>query len=312
MAKITWKQCADLPTVMSSGQSTVIGGKVYFGGGDVDNNDFSEKLEYLVYCYNISQDKWLSLPPLPNRWFALCQINDRLTAVGGRGKGNWEYMNEVYSFDESSWKWEKILPPMQTAKSTMATLSFRSAIATIGGATKNGNTNVVEIFRSETSQWYKTSPIPNACSAISAVCIGDNCYVLGGYNDSLRLNQALYASVDDLLSNAVPADATINYGNADHTVTWKKLPNTPTYQPVAATLNESLFTIGGLDAVNGIVAQKAVYTYDPVNNLWIHLDDLPGPLVGTNTAMLSPTEILLIGGWNGDRVKTVYKGTYSH
>ena len=207
---ITWKQCADLPIIMSSGQSTVIGDKVYFGGGDVDDVlDWGEQFEYLVCCYSISQDKWTKLPPLSNRWFSLCQINGRLTAIGGRKKGNLEcHANEVYSFDESSQRWEKTLPPMPTAKSTMPAINLPSAaIAIIGGGTKNGATNAVEIFRPDTLQWYKTNSIQIASTAVSAVCIGSTCYALGGYNNPQRLNQALYTSVDDLLSNAVPVDA---------------------------------------------------------------------------------------------------------
>lgn len=307
MARITWKQCADLPTVMSSGQSTVIGDKVYFGGGDVDNTDRSEQLEYLVYCYDTSQDKWTTLPPLPNRWFSLCQTNNRLTVIGGRKKGNWERVNEAYTYDEDLQMWEKTLPPMPTARSTMAALNLQSAIATIGGRTSDGDTDIVEIFRPETFQWYQANSIPTACCAISVVCTGNTCYAIGGYSDPSRLNQALHASVDDLLCNTsvVTADAMIK------NEIWKKLPDTPTYQPVAAILNNNLFTIGGLDTINGEVAQKAVYMYNPANNTWIYAGDLPGPLVGTNVAMLSLTEILVIGGWNGDRVKTVYKGTCS-
>ena len=307
---ITWKQCANLPITTSSGQSTVIGDKVYFGGGDVDNTDWGEQFEYVVYCYNISQDSWTKLPPLPNRWFSLCQINNRLIAIGGRKKGNWEYVNEVYSFDELSKRWEKMLPSMPTAKSTMPAIGLSSAaVATIGGGTKSGDTNVVEIFKPYTLQWYKTDSIPIACCATSAVCIGSTCYALGGYSDPQSLNQALYASVDDLLSNAVPADAANTSGSAD--TTWKNLPNTPTYQPIAAVLNDKLYAIGGLDKVDGKVAQKAIYMYDHTNNCWIYADDLPSPLVGTNAAILSQREILVIGGWNGDRVKTVYKGTCS-
>ena len=305
---ITWKRCANLPTVMSSGQSTVIGDKVYFGGGDVDNTDWGEQFEYLVYCYNTSQDNWTKLPPLPNRWFSLCQINDRLTAIGGRKKGSRERVNEVYSFDEVSQRWEKMFPPMPTAKSTMPAIGLPSAVvATIGGRTKSGDTDIVEIFRPDTSQWYKTDSIQTVCCATSAVCIGSTCYTLGGYNDPQCLNQALYASVDDLLSNAVPVDAATS-GSAD---AWKNLPNTPTYQPVASVINDNLYTIGGLDKVDGKVAQKAIYMYDHTSNCWIYADNLPSPLVGTNAAILSPREILVIGGWNGDRVKTVYKGTCS-
>ena len=43
---------------------------------------------------------------------------------------------------------------------------------------------------------------------------GSWCYVLGGYQEPLCLNQAVYASIDDLLHNAVPADETTHIGNS--------------------------------------------------------------------------------------------------
>ena len=69
-------------------------------------------------------------------------------------------------------------------------------------------TDAVEIFKADTSQWYRTDPLPTACSHLSLVVIGNTCYALGGYNGQY-LNQVLYASVDDLLHNAVPANQTI-------------------------------------------------------------------------------------------------------
>ena len=53
--------------------------------------------EYVVYCYNPSQDRWTTLPPLPVRWFGQDQINGKLVAVGGVNKSDKQVSDEVYT-----------------------------------------------------------------------------------------------------------------------------------------------------------------------------------------------------------------------
>ena len=145
---------------------------------------------------------------------------------------------------------------------------------------------------------------------MSLVTIGNTCYALGGYTWSSRLNQALYASVDDLLCNAVPANQTTHSGSSDTQSAWKTLPNTPTYEPAAAVLAGNLLAIGGKETSKVGADKKEVYMYSPSTNSWIYISDLPAPRSVTAVAVLSSTEILVIGGWgNGGRVNTVYKGT---
>ena len=203
---ITWKQCAELPTAICNGKTTVINGKFYCGGGVT--NDTNDDNQYLVYCYNLSQDKWTTLPPLPVKWFGLGQVNGKLVAVGGLKKGTSDDTNDVYTYDAQSQKWKKTIPPMPTARDSHGILSLRSALVVAGGSTPLfKNTDAVEIFKPDTSQWYRTDPLPTACHDVSLAVIGNTCYALGGYDGS-SLNQALYASVDDLLGNAVAANQT--------------------------------------------------------------------------------------------------------
>ena len=49
--------------------------------------------------------------------------------------------------------------------------------------------------------------------------------------------------------------------------------------------------------------------YSPSTNSWIYISDLPAPRSYTAVAVLSSTEVLVIGGWDDGRVNTVYKGT---
>ena len=265
-------------------------------------------LNYNVYCYDSSQDNWTTLPPLPVGWFGLGQVNGKLVTVGGWKKSG--ITNEVHTYDERLQKWKQTIPPMPTARRFPGVLSLQSALVVAGG--HKGfleYTSAVEIFKPDTSQWYRTNYIPIACQNMSLVAIGNTCYALGGYNGSY-LNQALYASVDDLLRNAVPANQTTHSGSSDTQSAWKTLLNTPTYKPAAAVLAGNLLAIGGRETSYRGADKKEVYMYSPSTNSWIYISDLPAPRSTTAVAVLSSTRVLVIGGGNeGERVNTVYQGT---
>ena len=306
---ITWKGCAELPTGIYNGRVVLINGKVYCGGMTGIRIATADD-DYIVYCYDPSQDKRTTLPPLPVRFFGLGQVNGDLVAVGGQkrdGKGT----NEIYTYDGIRHKWKQTIPPMPTARWFTNVINFQSALLVVGGGTPTPTyTAAVEIFKADTSQWYRTDPLPTACSHIPLVAIGNTCYALGGWNGSC-LNQALYASIDDLLGNAVPANQTTHSGSSDTQSAWKTLPNTLTYRPAAAVLAGKLLAIGGYErSLGGAATMKKVYMYSPSTNSWIYISDLPASRSRVAVAVLSPTEILVIGGQDdGYRDNTVYKGT---
>ena len=143
---------------------------------------------------------------------------------------------------------------------------------------------------------------------MSLIAIGNTCYALGGYN-GVYLNQALYASIDDLLGTAVPANQTTHNGSSDTQSAWKTLPSTPTYGPAAAVLAGNLLAIGGEEISIGGAPKKEVYVYSLSTNSWVYISDLSAPQSGTTVAVLSSTRIMVIGGWDGDSMNTVYKCT---
>ena len=282
--------------------ATVINSKVYCGGGTADGDD-----QYVVHRYDPSQDKWTTLPPLPIKWFGLGHVNCKLVAVGGWKKSNAQPTDDVHTYDERSQKWKQIIPPMPTARDSPGVLSLQSALVVAGGGILS-QTGAVEIFKPDTSQWYRTDSLPTACCEISLVAIANTCYALGGYRSSY-LNQALYASVDDLLGTAVPANQTTHRGSSNTCSAWKTLPNTPTYEPAAAVLAGNLLAIGGKQTSEaGEASNKEVYMYSPSTNSWIYISDLPAPRSSGAVAVLSSTVVLVIGSWSSGRVKTVYRG----
>ena len=123
---------------MSIGKTTVINGKVYCGGGGTFGGDD----EYIVYCYDPSQDNWTTLPPLPVIYFGLGQVNGKLVAVGGWKRSDDRATDEVYTYDERSRKWKQTIPPMPTARHSTGVLSFPSAFVVAGGDTAIENTQM--------------------------------------------------------------------------------------------------------------------------------------------------------------------------
>jgi hypothetical protein len=289
----------------SEGRVVIINDRVYYGGGstDVDNGDD----EYIIYCYDPSQDKWTTLPPLPVRWFGLGEISGKLVAVGGRKKLDNRATNEIHSYNDRTHKWKQTIPPMPTARWSPGVLSLQSAAILVAGGryAQSSYTEAVEIFSAKTSHWYRTDPMPTPCSSIALIDIGSTCYALGGYKYLSRLNQALFAPIDDLFRNAAPANQS---GSSDTRSAWKTLPSLPSSQPAVGMLNGNLLALGGKGSSSGR-NRREVCMYLPLNNSWVYFTNLPAPIFGTAVAVLSSTEILMIGGeGNENRLDTVYKG----
>ena len=235
-------------------------------------------------------------------------------AVGGVNKSDERSTNKIFTYDERSRKWKQTLPLMPTARYSPGVLSHQSALVVAGGysTTLSRDLDIVEIFKADTSQWCRAGLLPTACQDYSTVVIGNTCYALGGYMTLYpsNLNQVLYASVDDLLRNAVPANQATQSGSSANTQSaWKTLANTPTYQPATAVLAGNLLAIGVKETPGPGPSKSVVYMFSSSTNSWIYVSNLPEPLSFTTVAVLSSTELLVIGGWTDNgRVNTVYKG----
>ena len=310
---------------MCGGQSVVIDGKVYHGGGETENEDAC----YIVQCYDPSQDEWTTLPPLPVRYFGLGQINGQLVAVGGEMKlsrnGEFERSSHVQTFDGKVWK--ETLPPMSSALLYPAVISHKSMLVVAGGEYFDRITRSVEIFRLKEATWYRTHTnfLQNECFGLSIVSLDseNKHYALGGTNNQGYLNQAMYVSTESLCCNATELDSSTSEMDQSHFLEclsqsmqpledspWKSLPNTVTYSPAASTLGGSLVAIGGWDTADRerSTVRTNIMKYSSGTNSWIYVADLPSPRAKIAAAVLSPAEVLVIGGWDDTGMsKVVYK-----
>ena len=147
---------------MTNGQTTVINGKVYYGGG----NCYDEDDEYNLHCYDPFQDTWTTLPTLPVCYFGLGKVKGELVTVGGM-KRTREQSNDVYVFDERTYKWKQSIPPMPTGRDSVAVLSHPPCLVVAGGHLASGEcTDTVEIYNINTTQWSSTDRLPQACAVL--------------------------------------------------------------------------------------------------------------------------------------------------
>ena len=288
-------------------QTVVIRDSVYCGADAAG--------DYRVFCYSPSENTWNTLPDCDVRSFGLGQVRGKVVTVGGIKKSDGEVTNEVYEFDEVTHSWKQSIPPMPTARHALAVLSHHSTLTAAGGdigRTNSTCTSVVEVFREETSQWHTTEPLPFRWHDPSPVLINNRWYLLGGIAEEEGYsNQAVCAHVDLLLQKALPRDQASTDRDSTNNSAWEVLPNTPHNRPAAAAFGASLLAVGGSTASNSCWSLKphaADHVYSPCTNAWIYISDLPAPRVDTATAMLSPMEFLVIGGWNNGLQNSVYKG----
>ena len=284
---------------MDEAQAIVIRDRVYCGGGVANDDDD----EYRVFCYIPAEDTWSTLPAGDTQYFGLGQVRGKPVTVGGMKKSDGDITNEVYEFDEATQSWKQSIPPMPTARDSPAVLSHHTTLTVAGGTTGHARTSVVEIFREETSQWHTTEPLPFRWDYPSSVLINNRWYLVGGGAEEEKYsNRAVCAHIDLLLKKALSHDQ----ASTDRNSAWEVLLNTPHYRSAAGTFGASLLAVGGNTTTSS--PQTAVYAYSPCTNAWIHISDLPAPRVKAAIAVLSQTELLVIGGLDNGKQKSVYKG----
>ena len=123
-----------------------------------------------IFQYITTRNEWSRLPPHTVCYFAMIQFTGNLITVGGRIPGSGP-TGKVYRFREESQEWEEFIKPMPTARAYLSVVTTQSAIIAIGGCTDIEERNfnfvnkivsfgTVEVYSSETSQWYTADPLP--------------------------------------------------------------------------------------------------------------------------------------------------------
>ena len=286
-----------------AGQSVVINGTVYYGGGYATE----EKHNYIIYCYHPRLATWTALKPLPVKSFGLGKFDGKVIAVGGRTKEG-EVSSQVYMFDEMAQSWmSTVIPSMQTPMIRPGVLSLPSALVVASGRS-------LHIYTQETGWYWSDQPLPFSCTDVILTETGNTCFTIGGerfltYWDWIYydLPFSLYISTEDLLwdrNKAVPGMAYEYRDSIFPSYRWRKLPGgTKAYSLAATILAGNLVTLGR----HGQRYNNQVRMYSLTSESWSCIGQLPENLNDVTITALSSIELFVIGK-KQDGVLSVYRG----
>ena len=256
---------------MVDGHAVVIGEFVYAGGGT--NGD-------IVYKYHIKNNNWATLPKANRQKFAMVCYNSQLILIGGKGLRA-EYCNSLLVWDEQTHMWtDDLYPPMRTARMQPAALRYKERIIVAGG--KNAlliSLDSVEVF--DGSEWHYVAPLPVKIHSAKATLFENQLYLMGGNGQK----KAVYCAPVDSLNENCPPDV------------WGSISGTDFSNATIVTFGNTLIALGGSDA---IVSTNAVHGYFTGTEAWLRLNKpLPRPLCAATAVVVSPEELLVMGGRSG-------------
>ena len=285
--KLAWRQGgpASKHITQSSGTVVVHERTAYFS------------VEYSVYSYTLSADKWTKLPGCKSRLCGLAVVKGKLTTIGGiivnatiGGIIVNDPTNSLFSLSGSSWK--EVLPPMPTERFRPASASTPTHLVVAGGTRwfySAGNLSTVEVLSQETLQWSTASSLPvDVPSPQQTLCRGS--FYLLNYN-------SLYScSVEDLLKSCEPATNSSDGGSV-----WTQLSAVPVrFNSSLVTLRGRVLAIGGADDPFDNSTTGAIHCYNATTNSWSVIGEMPTPRSEVLAAALPSNDLVVVGGKPSD------------
>ena len=287
-----------MPVSVGWSQSVVI--------GDVMFVSASWNGSHELYKYETRSEKWSVLPPCPVRCFGIGQLSGKLVTVGGHDGSGGANVGDVYTYEEETQQWEKSIPPMPTPHRWSCVVTYHSSIAVCGGQTTSGERSIIEVFKSEMSQWYTAAPLPVACDGMQSTIINDTCYLVRRYHH----RSIMCASLPSLFQSATPHNQPSP--DAQQQSVWTMLPDLPHRCSALTSINiggGTLLALGGCDDEDGL--SHDVHAYNPSTKSWMIVGSLPRTCYGASAELLPSGQVILIGGRDihSNRLKTVHIGT---
>lgn len=273
-----WVQVASLPTPIRAGHAAVLGGKIYYIGGNVG----IDTPVGTTYVYDQWSDSWSPGPAMPTarNWGAVAVLPDRIHIVGGVNANepvsvaSRLFVNEAFIPGQNSWQ---TYSPMNFARGGAPADTVDGRFYVIGGSRGPLALDSVEVYNPSADSWASVPSLPGPLLVPSVGSIGGKLYVAGGEG------RPCCPSVSDLLIFDPDVGA------------WTPGPPMSTARSYAASvvLDRKLIVIGGVGNGGNILSEVEVF--DPNAGTWSPSEGLAVPLRDANAVVLDGV-IYLIGG----------------
>ena len=271
-----------MPSGMSAAHAVEVGGKVYIGGGNVEDS------EYKVLEYTIQGGQWREIET-PVSYFGMAVVNDQLIIIGGWDE--WSFTNQVWVLESDSNTWTQPFPAMPTAREWVSAVGYKRWVLTVGGEVGGIWKRCVEVLDTVSKKWYTAASLPSDALRPSLAVIQDTLYVVWG-------KSAVSVSIPMLISDAMSQSTA---SDEPRSTEWQPLPDTPTYHPAITSFHGSLLAVGA-----GGYPSSTIAMYLPQTEQWLTVAQLPSPRIKCTCVVLPETgEMMVVGGENRDYIKTI-------
>jgi len=273
-----------------------LNGKLYLLGGYPANRVTVKT----VQIYDIATDHWELGPelPEPNNHGMAASVNGKIYLIGGQLTADQEgYVNTVYELDPAVGKWIA-KAPMPTARSSGVAVVYDGRIYVAGGRVPRGADFAV--YDPATNQWQTLPNLPTQRNHITGAAINGRIHIVGG-----RLGNGLS-----------PEKTAVHEVFDPQTQTWTTAaPMLRARSGINGVMAQGCFHVWGGEEPSGMFPDHDYY--DPRNNEWTRLLDMPIPVHGVNGSAFVNGLIWVtgggtnIGGSSGSTLNQIFQPTVS-
>ena len=299
-ATLQWTRKADMPTARTGFATSVVNGKVFVIGGNIQlkRGEFGDLSASTVEMYDPETDTWEQKANMPTArsGVSVSVVDRKIYAIGGsklktiqmpRGfSSESEELATVEMYDPITDTWTQ-KADMPTPKKTM-TCVVNGKIYAIGGwltTHEKPHLETVEVYDPGTDTWAKAENMNCArCSAAIGVVNGE-IYAIGGLGSSPVQDPS-----DFYLSNVEVFNPKTNQWQERTEMSAPKALHT------ASVIDGKIYVIGGYFSKDGEFKKlSTIEIYDPTTDHWIQKSDLPIGKWGHKTEVIDG-QIYIFGG----------------
>ena len=286
---MTWITCSNLPIRIYNASVAVDDNYVYVSAGSSpDDQSYN-----IVYCYNITTDKWTTLPPPGHRYGVLCMVDKRLSIFGGSDPSASKYLKKVSTYNRDTNSWSQMYPNMIHERFKPGVVSHAEHVIVMGGLDKPRNfLDSIEVMNwQQKSPWRKVSTrLPTPMWAIKPTLAAE-CILIVGYEQRNRCyTRAYQISAATLTSQSVSSDTEVSE--------WECLVPAPHYHSATVPFSNPPLIVGGSN-YDGTALTSAISMYDSSKKSWTMVDSLKSARGSVGIGTINNSTLIVIGGTTG-------------
>ena len=284
--RIEWTMATELPMPLYAATAVVKDYKVYIAGSSGRHEETKRK----VFEYDISENRWSTLPDPGVNLAAHEVIDGMLTLVGGRHNLDNKCSKQLFSFDESTRSWIKKFPDMSQPRNRCSVVIYNNNVIVAGGTSTNNNClNSIEVMCiTHCDHYHKlcwrevATRLPFRMWNMSTTICDNDMFIIGCAHYNFRYGKAYKLAVSNIL-------------NSPFAEVWKELhlPSSATTTTVVPYTFPPVIVGGNSSNFNSIAD---VSIYDIATDTWSVVGKLKTGRAYPTVAAVDDKAIIVIGG----------------